>query len=1005
MSILRVEQIQKLDGSDFFPDLSRFLWEEEILTTEGAPSFPEKNKLHLIEGVGGVVYLPIGNDGDRIAFSDKESNFTSATVTLLPYPNSGNTIGGSNSWQLANDNDSAGFIFYTGNWVPIWSTQSDPTDPNELAPVLYNQENLSALPGFLYLLDGTRNVILPDAENNDRIGFADYFGRFGQEGYSVTLVPSFPDNIGGDSTYTVSENNAYIEIIYRNGRWIFLESPPSKTLGDGEVLSEGFTFPNDGLRIQDSENQQESLIISPGENLSEDRTLTINVNGGDRELNLLGNVTLGGSNSGDQLISLSGDVVAAAGESNLVTTIQNGSVTFPKMAPVNSGAVVGRLSSGSGDLEEITLNSLKSAISGTDAGDLVILPSNGVLPALSGENLTNVAPSLEIRDEGVSLTNAVSAIDFTGLTVQATESAGIVTVDLSSAGDAQTSNGLDQFSPTTSNELSSIITDETGAGNLVFSGSPQLTGIPTAPTAVNGTNTTQLATTEFVQNSLPQGPTLATEVTVDTSGFSVITGTILQDHLEANDSALEKERTTGVSSGGEIIVEGVGTTFTISAGEGQILDETPPLPYEYYALQWPETTGIATAGNGFNYVFVDNAGNILTTTTPPTPDTMRTRLYLWRLEVVGGIITSFKFVGSLTKQYAVNLKELADIVGIKRSLPTEMIPQPLGASLEFSVTSGRFFSLGGNYPNKLDPNNIPFPAFTTSGIDTFRYVLPDGTSPGGQVSTLDISNYAPGGVITTIPGSNNRVGAHYVWRFSNSGEIVVTYGADFYTSMGNAVGALDDITAIASAPTFFSGRAFLLGAILAVKNETDLNNATFISTNQSGSFSGGSLASLGGVGGMAIPYLIILEDRKPAGTYGGSSVAGENTRVLNTKRTGTDPEGRCSLSGNQFTLQPGDYAIKAYAPVFAGNTHRLSIYDITNSQLKFRGPNGTSSPSYLGAGIDRLDSEPFTLAAPTTFELRHYIGAAKSTNGLGGRTGHVTGEEEVYSRVLIEVYA
>lgn len=487
MSILRVEQIQKLDGSDFFPDLSRFLWEEEILTTEGVPPFPEKNKLHLIEGVGGVVYLPIGNDGDRIAFSDKDSNFTSATVTLLPYPNSGDTIGGSNSWQLANDNDSAGFIFYTGNWVPIWSTQSDPTDPNELAPVLYNQENLSALPGFLYLLDGTRNVTLPDAENNDRIGFADYFGRFGQEGYSVTLVPSFPDNIGGDSTYTVSENNAYVEIIYRNGRWIFLESPPSKTLGDGEVLSEGFTFPNDGLRIQDSENQQESLIISPGENLSENRTLTINVNGGDRELNLLGNVTLGGSNSGDQLISLSGDVVAAAGDSNLVTTIQNGSVTFQKMAPVNSGTVVGRLSSGFGDPEELTLTSFKSAISGTDAGDLVILPSNGVLPALSGENLTNVAASLEIRDEGVVLTNAVSAIDFTGATVQATESAGIVTVDLSSTGDATSIQGVNVDSSVGTPSDGDILVYRSAGADFVLESKPATGSNPAAADITDAT--------------------------------------------------------------------------------------------------------------------------------------------------------------------------------------------------------------------------------------------------------------------------------------------------------------------------------------------------------------------------------------------------------------------------------------------------------------------------------------------------------------------------------------
>lgn len=40
----------------------------------------------------------------------------------------------------------------------------------------------------------------------------------------------------------------------------------------------------------------------------------------------------------------------------------------------------------------------------------------------------------------------------------------------------------------------------TGTGNIVYSISPDLTGVPTAPTANAGTSTTQIATTAFVQN-------------------------------------------------------------------------------------------------------------------------------------------------------------------------------------------------------------------------------------------------------------------------------------------------------------------------------------------------------------------------------------------------------------------------------------------------------------------------------------------------------------------------
>lgn len=47
--------------------------------------------------------------------------------------------------------------------------------------------------------------------------------------------------------------------------------------------------------------------------------------------------------------------------------------------------------------------------------------------------------------------------------------------------------------------LSSVVAG-TGTGSIVYSNSPTLTGTPAAPTAAPGTNTTQIATTAFVQN-------------------------------------------------------------------------------------------------------------------------------------------------------------------------------------------------------------------------------------------------------------------------------------------------------------------------------------------------------------------------------------------------------------------------------------------------------------------------------------------------------------------------
>jgi microcystin-dependent protein len=52
--------------------------------------------------------------------------------------------------------------------------------------------------------------------------------------------------------------------------------------------------------------------------------------------------------------------------------------------------------------------------------------------------------------------------------------------------------------PSSANLLAAV-TDETGTGSLVFAASPTLSGTPLAPTAAVGTNTTQIATTAFVQ--------------------------------------------------------------------------------------------------------------------------------------------------------------------------------------------------------------------------------------------------------------------------------------------------------------------------------------------------------------------------------------------------------------------------------------------------------------------------------------------------------------------------
>lgn len=93
----------------------------------------------------------------------------------------------------------------------------------------------------------------------------------------------------------------------------------------------------------------------------------------------------------------------------------------------------------------------------------------------------------------------------------------------------------------------------TGTGNMALSASPAFTGVPTAPTAAAGTNTTQIATTAFVlSNGVPTGAIIM---------WSGSIATIPSGWLLCNGSS-------GTPDLRDRFIVGAGTTYAVAATGG-----------------------------------------------------------------------------------------------------------------------------------------------------------------------------------------------------------------------------------------------------------------------------------------------------------------------------------------------------------------------------------------------------------------------------------------------------
>lgn len=233
-------------------------------------------------------------------------------------------------------------------------------------------------------------------------------------------------------------------------------------------------------------------------------------------------------------------------------------ITSINASNISSGTIANARTTGSDANGSSTLV-LRDA-NGSFAGN-VITATSGSFTNVSGNGIALTAINASNIASGTLATGRLSG-SYTGIT-----GVGTLTVGTWNANTIPVAYG------------GTGVTTSTGTGSVVLSASPTLTGTPNAPTAANGTNTTQIATTAFVNAAVTSATgSLGTMSTQNANNVTITGGSI-----------------TGIT---DLAVADGGTGSSTLAANAVLLGNGTS------ALQTvaPSTSGFALRSNGTTWV-------------------------------------------------------------------------------------------------------------------------------------------------------------------------------------------------------------------------------------------------------------------------------------------------------------------------------------------------------------------------------------------------------------------
>lgn len=433
-------------------------------------------------------------------------------------------------------------------------------------------------------------------------------------------------------------------------------------------------------------------------------------------------------------------------------------------------------------------------------------------------------------------------------------------------------------------------------------------------------------------------------------------------YVKASGAAVLVE-SSGVLTGGVISIgtggAGVATTFSITAGTGQIVDNTVD-PTTVTPVSWTAKTDIAVTNiltQIITYVAIDSGGNVVQSGTDWTPAQQREYV------VIGIAVHSNQTTVNAVNQtqvvaYAPGAQASDLMYGLGIFNVTGNVFTANGANLKLNKSAGSLFRRGSNYTTLSDNPHI----ITTGSLTQASLRMQNQTGAGSASTTdVDVANYDLAGVTTAVSPST-RFTILRVFLFQ-SNLIAVQRGQATYVSLAEAKAAIQLETYVTN--SILAANGLLRGFIVAQASATSLSDASKVFFIEAGRFGGSS-----GVGGLSVSTLQNVYDNSSS-----PEILTDATRLGLTLKRGSGADTDVLIEGQNGN---GDTTFSVTGAGVVTGTWGGAAVAVANG--------GTGATTAVG-GADALSTKGADIASATTTDLSTATGDFVDITGTTTITG------------------